>query len=599
MLKIVALICTLTGLLTAISLEAWLRRHIVKNDTSAETYAEVRNRYSEFWSTQYIPLLSMLALAGAALFIFVGHAAAAVFLAGAVLCFVSVRLASVTVITGSTASSSFALNGDIRNSLRAAYRSAAVIGLGVTSFAFIGLALMAFFFDTKELVSLVASFALGASIVSLCIGASGNAYSGAYSLTVKSNDFTDYTGMAIGSGADNIETYILSFCAAVLLAKVGVAVSGVTSTFTAASAIRYPMIIFAAGIVSSVLAIMIYRGRIVRDPAAGLTAGNIVGALIITLIAFYFSMELLESYVYSMCIAAGLAAALLSGETSRLYSADGTIFRKHVPDVRKIGTGQTMLYSLSIGMTSVVIPALLTTVAMVVSYKLANYYGIALAAVGINSMAAANSAVRVFSINTASASEIASASDPDAESPCPADVLLTASVRSDSTGKTYSAVSACMTLVALFMALSVTVHMESTNILNISAFTGMIIGAVSVFACTGLVIRSIRLTSQVLRKRLGDPDAPGKRINALRGLAPVYLASILVPLIAGAAGGVDGLIAFASTAAVTGMCVIFAFNNSGRFFDRIATETLGTVIKLMVAVILVFAPFFIEFSGLF
>jgi hypothetical protein len=47
------------------------------------------------------------------------------------------------------------------------------------------------------------------------------------------------------------------------------------------------------------------------------------------------------------------------------------------------------------------------------------------------------------------------------------------------------------------------------------------------------------------------------------------------------------------------MCVIFAFNNAGRYFDRVATETLGTVIKLMVAVTLVFAPLFMEFGGLF
>ena len=58
------------------------------------------------------------------------------------------------------------------------------------------------------------------------------------------------------------------------------------------------------------------------------------------------------------------------------------------------------------------------------------------------------------------------------------------------------------------------------------------------------------------------------------------------------------MIAFTFSAAVMGMCLIFAFNNSGRFFDRVAAETLGTVIKLMVAVALVFAPAFMNFTGL-
>ena len=74
---------------------------------------------------------------------------------------------------------------------------------------------------------------------------------------------------------------------------------------------------------------------------------------------------------------------------------------------------------------------------------------------------------------------------------------------------------------------------------------------------------------------------------------------MIVPLTAGAAGGVNGLIAFTCSATVTGMCVIFAFNNAGKHFDRLATETLGTIIKLMVAVALVFAPLFMNVGGIF
>ena len=214
-------------------------------------------------------------------------------------------------------------------------------------------------------------------------------------------------------------------------------------------------------------------------------------------------------------------------------------------------------------------------------------------------MAAVNTAVRGFSINTASASDIASLTDPEAESPNPADVLLTASARTDAIGKTYSSIGSYVTLVAMFTALSVVANNSSTNLLSTPVYTGMMTGAVSVFVCAGLIIRSIRLTSQVLRGRLSDSDDPEKRITALRGLFPIYVIAMLVPLASGAVGGVNGLIAFACSAAITGMCVIFAFNNSGRFFDRTATETLGTVIKLMVAVTLVFAPVFMNFGGIF
>lgn len=599
MLKILTLICALIGLLAAISLETWLRSKIVRNETSAERYAEVKSRNSEFWSIQYVPLLIILSLLAVVLFVFVGHLNAAVFLGGAALCFVSVVTGATTVVTGSISSSSTAVSGDIRNALKTAYRSAAVMGLSVSSIALIGLGVLFFFFKRGQLVELVASFSLGASVVSLILGLSGTAFSGAYSLTVKSDDFTDYTGMFIGSGADHVETYILSACSAALLSGVAVDTSGIMSTFTATSAARYPLIVLAGGLIASIIGVMIYRGYVVKRPDAGLTTGNFVAAVLIAALAVYFSNELLQSYIYGVCVSMGILAALVSGEASKAYSADGMVFKRFLPDVKRTGVSQSMIYSLSIGMISVMIPAILTTVAMIIAYNYASFYGIALAAVGINSMAPMNSAVRGFSINTASASEIASVSDPDAASPNPADVLLTASVRSDAVGKTYSGVAAYVTLVAMYTALSVVANNPAINLLSTPVFTGNTIGAVVVFVCAGFIIRSIRLTSQMLSSRLSDAYDPEKRITSLRGLTPLILISFIVPLAAGAAGGVNGLIAFACAASVTGMCVIFAFNNAGKHFDRLATETLGTVIKLMVAVTLVFAPLFMKVGGIF
>ena len=599
MLKILTLICALIGLLAAISLETWLRSKIVRNETSAERYAEVKSRNSEFWSIQYVPLLIILSLLAVVLFVFVGHLNAAVFLGGAALCFVSVVTGATTVVTGSISSSSTAVSGDIRNALKTAYRSAAVMGLSVSSIALIGLGVLFFFFKRGQLVELVASFSLGASVVSLILGLSGTAFSGAYSLTVKSDDFTDYTGMFIGSGADHVETYILSACSAALLSGVAVDTSGIMSTFTATSAARYPLIVLAGGLIASIIGVMIYRGYVVKRPDAGLTTGNFVAAVLIAALAVYFSNELLQSYIYGVCVSMGILAALVSGEASKAYSADGMVFKRFLPDVKRTGVSQSMIYSLSIGMISVMIPAILTTVAMIIAYNYASFYGIALAAVGINSMAPMNSAVRGFSINTASASEIASVSDPDAASPNPADVLLTASVRSDAVGKTYSGVAAYVTLVAMYTALSVVANNPAINLLSTPVFTGNTIGAVVVFVCAGFIIRSIRLTSQVLSSRLSDAYDPEKRITSLRGLTPLILISFIVPLAAGAAGGVNGLIAFTCAASVTGMCVIFAFNNAGKHFDRLATETLGTVIKFMVAVALVAAPLFMNAGGIF
>ena len=599
MLKYITVACALFGLFIAISLEAWLRSRIVRNENSAETYATVRRRNNEFWSIQFLPLALMLFVIGAAIAFCVGPMNAAVFLGGAVLCFVSVGIGSRTVVTGSISPSSLANEGDIRGALRTAYRSASVMGLSIASIALIGLGLLFLLMDTGSIIKLIASLGLGASVTSLCIGLSGTAYSGAYALSVKSDDYTDYTGSFIGSGADYVETYMLSACAAALLSGVAVDTSGVTSTFTVASAAKYPLILFAAGIVASVIGIFAYRGRIVKDPAAGITVGNFIAAILIAAVAIYFSYSVMESYVYGICACTGLVAVLLSGELSKFFSSDGRAFKKYIPSARTVGASQSMIYSLSIGMISMAIPVAFIGVALILSYYFASYYGMAMSAIGINAMAAVNSSVRGFSINTASASEIAAVIDPGDESPSPADVLLTASVRTDVIGKTYSAVSTTATLVAMYVALSEVGGSRAADLLTVSSLFGLLMGAVSVFAASGLIIRSIRLTSIMLRDKLDDIYNDEKNITFLRGLVPLYFLSVIAPFAAGFAGGITGLIAFACACTITGMCVLFAFNNSGKYFDRMATETIGTVMKIMVAFTLVFAPFFTSFGGVF
>ena len=178
-------------------------------------------------------------------------------------------------------------------------------------------------------------------------------------------------------------------------------------------------------------------------------------------------------------------------------------------------------------------------------------------------------------------------------------MLLTASVNSESVGKAYSGVAAYITLVAMYTALSAVANNPAINLLSTPVFTGITIGAVSVFMCAGLIIRSIRLTSQVLGARLSESYATGKLITSLRGGLPLIVVALISSLVAGFCGGVNGLIAFSCSAAVTGMCVIFAFNNAGKHYDKMATETLGTIIKFMLAVALVFAPLFMEFGGIF
>ena len=96
-------------------------------------------------------------------------------------------------------------------------------------------------------------------------------------------------------------------------------------------------------------------------------------------------------------------------------------------------------------------------------------------------------------------------------------------------------------------------------------------------------------------KRSADEE---KQIRNLRGIWVIYLLSFVVPLSAGFAGGVGGLISFACASGITGACLIFVFNGSGKYFDSISMETLGSVIRFMIAFAMVCAPVFTGFGGI-
>ena len=121
----------------------------------------------------------------------------------------------------------------------------------------------------------------------------------------------------------------------------------------------------------------------------------------------------------------------------------------------------------------------------------------------------------------------------------------------------------------MYTALSVVANNPAINLLSTPVFIGNTIGAVAVFVCAGFIIRSIRLTSQVLHTRLSDAYDPEKRINSLRGLIPLVLISLIVPLTAGAAGGVGaGMLAFLNATIVPGIDYLLEMAH----FDEIITN---------------------------
>lgn len=600
--KVVTLACVLFGILSAVSIESWLRRHHGNNKIASDVYTATLEKYSEFWSAQTLPVFIASIVVGI-LYGFgagSGVSSVAAYTAGALTAFISVFLGSRSYASATISSSSILAEGDIKGGLRSSFRGGAVMGIGIVTTGLAVLSILLYLFKKDEFINVAEGFVLGAALSGFIIRLSGAILTSAHKLSETNENNVDYTGAFAAVGSDYAVTFLLSVCSTVLLAEVGVDTSGVASTFTVSAAAKYPLLIMGAGIVASVIGIFAFRASTGKRSDLGFTAGNFVSGVIMFASSLYFSTEILGSRSYAYCIGFGILAQLLSGEFCKYFSMDSDVFRRNLPKTRDEDIDIPMLHGLSVGLISALVPGLLTIVAVVLSYSIATEYGVALAAVGVSSITAVNVAVREYATTVSASCSFAMSFDESAEDNTGYyNILRHTSAKAKSAGRAYSAVAASLTLTALIMAVTFKSGKVSVDLSNPVVFGGMIFGTVLILAFMGILIRSVLLSTISMLDYAGESSDEYRNITSVRGILMLEVFAIAAPLIVGFVMGVDCVIGFIGACIVTGMAVVFAFNNTGRYYDRIACDALSSVIKIMTAVAIAFTPAFIKFGGMF
>lgn len=597
MYKILSLICIIAAAVTAFFLASWIKSRRGSGDDTVRLYGIIKSRNSNFWAFHYIPVIAftvLIALAAGAGIDWI-HAAAC--LAGSIISFLAVYAGSVAFVPGSVSSYSQADAGDIRTSIRASYRSGAVLGLCISALVTAVLLAAFQFLKTETVMGLAGSFAMGASVVAVILHTGGDVYSSAYALAVPSGDFTDRTGFFTGAGSDIAETYILSAAAVIMLADAGVAASGVTSTFTNGAASRFVLVIYAAGIAGCVVGVFLQKAGIGNDPSRGADIGLIAAGIIATAVCSYFSNVMLQSFVYTVAVGSGILAGIILMEISRFFSPDSKIF-KGVG--KNLGKYAPAVFNMGRGMVSTAVTAVLLIAAIGVSYSFAGYYGLALCAAGLASMTAAASALTSLSVISAQTSEILSSALADSEEPEREKMSDAVDVVADRNGimsKTYRTAAGFMSAFALFCAFAVTSQLESMDIMALKVFAGIIVGICSAFAITGIIVGSVNVTGRVARRDMGRSDDETGSTSSLRGAAMPAVIAIAFPALIGLLSGPASLAGFLVAVISTSLFIVTGFNNSGRYLENTAIQSLASVVKLMTVFSVAFLPVFIEVGG--
>jgi K(+)-stimulated pyrophosphate-energized sodium pump len=302
-----------------------------------------------------------------------------------------------------------------------------------------------------------------------------------------------------------------------------------------------------------------------------------------------------------------------------------------------------------IGYRSALGPILVIGVSMVISYRLAGTYGIAIAGLGMLSFVGTTVSIDAFGPIADNAGGIAEMSDLDESVREITDKLDAVGNTTAAMGKGFAIGSAALTALALFVSYANEVKLNSINILTPNVVIGLLIGGMLPFAFSAMTMDSVskaayKMIEEVRRQFHEIPgilDGKAKpdygtcvSISTKAALHEMVLPGVMAvvaPLLVGLLLGPEALGGLLAGSLVTGVLLAIFMSNSGGAWDNakkfieeghhggkgssahkaaVVGDTVGDpfkdtsgpslniLIKLMTVVSLVFAPIFIKFGGL-
>tara|TARA_Y100000590_G_scaffold224340_1_gene253726 strand:+ start:18 stop:2036 length:2019 start_codon:yes stop_codon:yes gene_type:complete len=542
--------------------------------------------------------------------------------------------------------------------LRIAFNSGAVMGISVVSIGLLGITIIYLIFDSMEAA---AGFGFGASTIALFARVGGGIYTKAADVgadlvgkveagipeddprnpaTIADN-VGDNVGDVAGMGADLFESYVGSIIATMTLV--------ISATFISDSkdAVVLPFFIASIGIISSIIGTFLVRtkegasmGSLLWSLRTGIFSAGII-VLVITLLGALTSMFPLEVF---WIILTGLIAGVIIGTASEIATSYEYKYTKDLAEQAKTGAATIIIGGLGLGMISTIIPTLVIIISMAIAYMLGDFYGIALAAVGMLSTLGITLATDAYGPVADNAGGIAEQAKLPPEVRERTDALDSLGNTTAATGKGFAIGSAVLTAGALLFSYASIAGIESINLLEVKVLIGLIIGTLMPFVFSALTMQAVGaaamdMVNEVRRqfkeiKGLMEGKAVADYAKAveistngsLKAMIVPGLIAIIVPIATGLILSKEALGAMLAGSIASGFLLAIMMANSGGAWDNakkyiesgklggkgsdahsaaVVGDTVGDpfkdtsgpalniLIKLMTIISVVFAPLFI------
>ncbi|MFW6122562.1 MAG: sodium-translocating pyrophosphatase, partial [Petrotogales bacterium] len=506
--------------------------------------------------------------------------------------------------------------------LSVAFSSGAVMGMCVVGLGVIGVFLLYTFFNSfiglaaYQTTNVLFSFGFGASSIALFARVGGGIYTKSADVgadlvgkveegipeddprnpAVIADQVVDNVGDVAGMGADLFESYVDSIIATMALAAVA---TGFAIQNYGTDAIMLPLIIAGMGIFASIIGtLMVIFGKgknvysVLRNSlflATGITA------LFAGIVTWYILGALEPFYA----ILSGLIAGIVIGLSTEYYTSEKNKPAQSISKQGQTGPATVIIQGLQVGMMSTIIPVLAVVSAMILAYYFAEFFGVAISAVGMLSILGVSLATDCYGPVADNAQGISEMAEMGPEVRERTEQLDAVGNTTAAMGKGFAIGSAAITSLALIFTYILVASerliakgsLAEGKLLELSLgdpmlVSGIFIGAMLPFVFTALTMGAVGRAANsmveevrrqfkelnLLKSDKNKPDYEGcVKISTTQALKEMVVPSVLAvvsPIVVGIILGPKGLGGLLIGSIATGFLLAIFLANSGGAWDN-------------------------------